>query len=107
VVVTTTVLTRPVQGLAVFGEQQRSVQAAEKRHGEVLLDRGDLPADGGLRERQLFGRLGEAQVPGGGLEGFELVQRRQVVKAVSHRKARSGGSSSHSKNACIAFRNTV
>jgi hypothetical protein len=37
--------------------------------------RATLAAHGGLRQRPLVGGAGEAQVPRGGREGFELIQR--------------------------------
>ena len=42
-----------VQPQPGFGEPQRAVQALEQRHAEPLLERGDLPADRRLRQRQL------------------------------------------------------
>jgi hypothetical protein len=70
---------RDVQLLPRLGETQRAVQALEQRHVQPLLECGDLPADGRLRERQFVGGPGEAQVPGCGLERFEQVQRGQLV----------------------------
>jgi hypothetical protein len=69
-------------------------------HAEEGLQRRHLPTDGRLRQCQLVGGAGEAQMARGRLEGLELVQWRQVVLAVSHR-------TSHSGFACNAFRNTV
>jgi len=49
-----------VEGVATFGQRQRALPPLEQRHAEVVLERLDLPADGGLGDEELLGRLGEA-----------------------------------------------
>jgi hypothetical protein len=44
---------------------------------QQILEPADLVAEGGRSHVQLLRRLGEAQMPGGGLEGPERIQRRQ------------------------------
>ncbi len=75
---------RRQQELTFVRQHQPSVQAAEQRHPQVLLQRLDLVADGGLGDEQLLGSLGEAEVPRGGLEGPERVQRGQAHRFTSH-----------------------
>ena len=70
---------RPGQGrqveLAGVGQHQAPVQAPEQLPVERRLQRLDLMADRGLGDEQLLGRLGERQVPGGGLEGAQGIER--------------------------------
>src|SRR5262249_54803537 len=59
------------------GQGQRAVLPDEQADAQLLLQPPDLMADRGLRHVQLGGRLGEAQMPGGGLERPQTVERRQ------------------------------
>ena len=58
-------------------QRQRPVLADEQADAELFLQPLDLMADRGLRDVQLGRRLREAQMPGGGLEGAQSIQRRQ------------------------------
>ncbi len=58
-------------------QRQRAVLPDEQADPEFLLQPPDLMADRGLRDVQLGRRTGEAQMPGGGLERPQAVQRRQ------------------------------
>ncbi len=49
-----------VEGVAAFGQRQYALPPLEQRHAEVVLERLHLPADGGLGDEELRGRLGEA-----------------------------------------------
>jgi hypothetical protein len=53
---------------------KRTVPALEQGDAQVLLQRADLPADGGLRDEQLLGRLGEGEVACRRLEALDQVQ---------------------------------
>ncbi len=64
------------QALALVGQHQRALRAAEQTGPEDFFQPLDLMADCGVRDVQLIGRAGEAAVPGGGLEGAKRVQRR-------------------------------
>ncbi len=66
-------------GLAVIGEQQRPVEATEQLTAQVLLQGLHLVAHRRLGDEQLLRGPGEAQVPRGGLEGPQGVQRRQAT----------------------------
>ena len=68
---------RRQQHLALVGQDQRPVHAAEQRRAQVLLERADLMADRRLGDEQLVGRLGEAEVAGRGLERAQRIERRQ------------------------------
>ena len=57
---------------------QAVVAAAEQRPAEIRLERLDLMADRRRGHVELFGRLGEAQVARGGLEGAQRVERRKT-----------------------------
>ncbi len=46
----------------------------------MRLQRLDLMADRGRGDRQLVGRIDEAEMRGGGLEGAEGVERRQAAR---------------------------
>ena len=52
-------------------------QANEQRLSQPVLQHLDLVADGGLGHAEFFRRLGEALMPGRGLEGPDGGQRRQ------------------------------
>ena len=50
---------RTLQRVAVFGESQCAVQAAEQRQAVVVFQRRDLAADRRLRQREFIGGLRE------------------------------------------------
>ena len=58
-------------------QRQRAVLPDEQANPQFLLQPPDLMADRGLRDVQLGGRIGEAQVPGGGLERAQSIERGQ------------------------------
>ena len=62
-------------GLALLGQLEALRGAPEQHHAEHVLERADLLADGGGRHRQLVGRAGERQVPRGGIEHAQGVER--------------------------------
>jgi hypothetical protein len=64
------------------GDDQALALAIEELEPELLFQCLDLVADCTLRNKQLFGRPGEALVTGRGLEGLEGIQWR---KAPEHR----------------------
>src|SRR5215831_12766417 len=82
--------------LACVGKQQRPGAAVEELRPELLLERLHLPADRRLGEEELLARLGEGQMPRGGLEPLEEVERRQVA-----------GRHLHSSAACMGYRQVV
>ena len=61
--------------LALAGDLEAAWAAHEQRDAQPLLQGFHLMADGGLRDVQLLGGMGEARVTGGGLEGAQGVQR--------------------------------
>ncbi len=73
-------------------ELQRTVAPVEERHAEIVLERGDLPAHCGLRQRSLGRRLRERQVPRCGVEGDEQVEGGQPA-----------GIGSHANQECVEF----
>ena len=73
-----------LQHAALLGQHQRARPALEQGDAQVLLQRPDLPADRRLRDEQLLGRLGEAEVAGRGLEALDQVERRQVEAPSLH-----------------------
>jgi hypothetical protein len=66
-----------------LGELHAAPGAAEQRHAEEVLQRGDLAADRALRQRELLRRAGEALVARGGLEGE---QRGGAGDLLAHRR---------------------
>jgi hypothetical protein len=80
-----------VEREAALRQRQRALPPLEQRDAEMILQRLDLPADGRLCDEQLFGCLGEAQVPGSRLETLDEAQLRQAVASVWH-----------SQNSCFA-----
>jgi hypothetical protein len=82
--------------LAFVGEKERADAALEKPHAELRLERLHLPADRRLGEEELFPRLGEGQVPRGGLEALQEVERWQVA-----------GGHVDSRSSCIGCRQLV
>ncbi len=65
------------QQLPGLGEHQRALEPAEEARADVVLEPLDLVADGRGGDAELLGGPGEAQMPGGGLEGPQAVERRK------------------------------
>ena len=63
------------------GEQQAARVALKQRHAHAVFQRGDLAADGGLADPELFGRRREASGLGGVVEGFKFVPVHQWSSA--------------------------
>lgn len=63
-----------------LGDDHRARQAAEELHTEVVLEGAHLLADGRGGHVQFLGRLREAQVTRGGLEGPQGVQGRELAR---------------------------
>ncbi len=80
-------LGQAIEAVAHQGEEQAArlaqgdpaAGAVEQAGAEMLLQRRDLVGDGGLGEAELLRRDPEAQVPGGGLEGAQGGQGREVA----------------------------
>jgi hypothetical protein len=72
------------EGLGRLSQDQLFVQALEQPHAQAILKRLDLLADSARRHVQLLGGKLETQVPRGGLEGPERIERWQDV---GHRSA--------------------
>ena len=64
------------QALAGFGQHDLPRPPQEERHADPLLKHLDLIAHGRLRHAEFFGRLGEAGVARGSLEGADRRERR-------------------------------
>ena len=75
---------RALQDAALLGQHQRAVPALEQGDAQVLLQRADLPADGGLGDEQLLGRLGEGEVACRRLEALDQVQRGEIEAPLLH-----------------------
>jgi len=58
--------------------------ALEQGHAQLFLQGLDLAADGRLTQVQLFPRLGEGEVAGGGDETLDGVQGWQAVQGQAH-----------------------
>jgi hypothetical protein len=58
-----------------FGQSQRAIDAGEQGRAELLLERLDFLADGGLREAELAGGVGEAQVARRRVEAAQQIER--------------------------------
>ncbi len=71
-------------GLALVGQQQLAIGAAEEGAAEMILELLDLLAHGTRRHRELVGGLGQAQVPRRGHEGAQRVQGRQAFRGNCH-----------------------
>jgi hypothetical protein len=54
------------------------VPPLEQRDAQVLLQRPDLPADGGLGDEEFLGRSGEGEIPRRRLEALDQVQRWKI-----------------------------
>jgi len=68
----------PGQVVPGFRRQgERAVLPDEQAYPKFLFETLDLMADRGLRDVELGCRLREAQMPGGGLEGAQSIERRQ------------------------------
>ena len=65
---------------ARIGQLDRPRAAVEQRQAELLLERADLVAQRRRRDMQLLGRLGEAQMAGDRLEGFQRIERGQRLR---------------------------
>ena len=63
--------------LTDLGELDPAADAAEQRTAELRFETLDAMADRALGEIELFGSLGEARMPRGGLEGAQGVERRK------------------------------
>ena len=63
------------QHLPLRTDQHPPILSQEERDAKVRLQRTDLVAHGGLRDVQLAGGVGEAQVAGDCLKGLEEIQR--------------------------------
>ena len=63
------------QGFAFAGQHQPAGQAFEQGDAELSLKAFDLMAHRRLRDTQLHGRPGETQMPRGGLEGAQCIER--------------------------------
>ena len=62
-------------------QRQRAVLPDEQADPQLFLQPPDLMADRGLRDVQLGGRIGEAEVPGGGFERPQAIQRGQPARS--------------------------
>src|ERR1700716_108728 len=58
-------------------QRKRAVLPDEQADAQLFLQPLDLMADRGLRDVQLGGRLGKAQMPGGRLKSPQSIERRQ------------------------------
>ena len=63
--------------LPIWRQCQRAVLPDEQANPEFLLQPFDLMADRSLRDVQLGSRQREAQMPGGGFERAQSIERRQ------------------------------
>lgn len=70
---------RHKQGLSLVGQQQPAIAAAKERYVQAILEPPDPVADRRLGHVQLVSGLGEALVPGRGLEGANRIERRKAV----------------------------
>jgi hypothetical protein len=59
------------QDFSLPGQLHGAAGAQEQADADLVLDFLDLVADSGGRDVKLGGGLGEAQMPGGGVEGFK------------------------------------
>ncbi len=66
-------------GLGGVGQQQTAADAAEQLEPQPLLEAADLMADRRLGDVELGRRRGEAEMPGGGLEGAQRVEGRKLT----------------------------
>jgi len=72
-----------IELLAGVGQREGAMAAVKQGDAELVFQLLDLPAHRGLGEEQLLARLGERQVPGGGLEALQQVQARYHIP-ISH-----------------------
>ena len=66
-------LDRVVQPLPLFRQDQAARVAVEQRRAEAVLQRADLPADGGLAQAQRFAGMGEGPRLGDRVKDAQLV----------------------------------
>jgi hypothetical protein len=64
-------------GAAGAGQDRAAAMALEQRDAEELLEMLDLVADGGGRDAEFVGALGETAVAGRGLERQQGLERRK------------------------------
>ena len=74
---------RAIQDFALFGQNKAAGVAVEQGNFQILFQRTDLAADGGLREVQLMSGMGEASRIGHGVKNAELVPVHHVYSAAS------------------------
>ena len=79
-----------LQPPALGGQPDGAMQALEQPAAEILFENPDLPAERGAGHPQLAGRMLEAEMAGGRLEGDEAVGGRQF-----------GAQADHQENSCI------
>ncbi|MPM42584.1 hypothetical protein SDC9_89250 [bioreactor metagenome] len=75
---------------ACRGELYRTRVAQEQRHAHFFLQRLDLAADGGLRERHFIRRHPEVQMPGHGHECAPVAHRHGARAQMRNRRRRWG-----------------
>ena len=63
-----------------LGDDESLRLAIEELEAQLRLERFHLMADRPLRDAKFLGRARKALVPGGSLEGFERIQRRQSAR---------------------------
>ena len=63
---------------AGIGQDNTAAGAGKELGAEPFLQFADMAADRGMGDEQLLGRIGEALMAGGGLEGPEGIQGRQA-----------------------------
>ncbi|MNM72879.1 hypothetical protein D3C81_845840 [compost metagenome] len=72
------------QPLALGREGHAAMLAHEQAHLQMVFQRADLPADGGLRQAQVVGGLGDAHAPANGHEALEQIEREQPGERDGH-----------------------
>src|SRR6202011_777348 len=77
-----------IEQLARRGERDRAHAPLEQFDAEQRLEPTDLVADGARADVELVGRLGQAQVPRGRLEGPQGVERRHRMHEESSTNVR-------------------
>src|SRR6266478_1361267 len=69
------------------GQLDRAAASMKQRDAQLLLQSVDLMAERSRRHVQLIRRLGETEVAGNRLEGFERIERRQGARHMSYSQA--------------------